>query len=89
MELCPATGEFDRERAELRKSLPKLQLNFQPVPSFSQAIALVQADRAAFAISSLLNNVSSDLTFRPFAYDGLAVFVAFSYARRLGGTDQL
>ncbi len=68
--------------AELRKSQPKLQLNFQAVPSFSAAIALVQADRAAFAISSLLNNVSSDLTFRPFAYDGLAVFVAFSYARR-------
>ena len=80
--MCGYATQANRKVQRKCISQPKLQLNFQAVPSFGAVIALVQADRAAFAISSLVHNVSADLTFRPFAYDGLAVFVPFSYARR-------
>lgn len=68
--------------AELRKRQPKLQLNFQPVANFSQALGLTQAGQTNFAISSQISNLGADLTFRTIAYDGLTVFVAFSYAKR-------
>ena len=68
--------------AELNKRQPQLQLSYQPEPSVPAAIAQVQSQQAEFAIASFFNNLSPDLGYEEFAYDGLVVFVPFSYVRR-------
>lgn len=57
-------------------------LDYRPQPSASAAIAQVQNQQAEFALSSLIDNLPTDLWFSRVAYDGIAVYVAFSYATR-------
>jgi ABC-type phosphate transport system substrate-binding protein len=68
--------------AELTDRRPQLQLNYRPTPTGEGAIAEVREGKADFAITSLTDGLSSDLNAQTFAYDGLAVFVAFSYEQR-------
>jgi len=67
---------------KLKESQPKLQLNYQPEDSIEQAIANVQSSKADFAIANLVEQFSPELRHKEFAYDGLVVFVAFSYSKR-------
>lgn len=68
--------------AEFASRRTELQLNYQPVPVAEDAIAQVQSEDVDFAISSLTENLSNALDSQIFAYDGLVVFVAFSYEQR-------
>ncbi|NET60770.1 MAG: phosphate ABC transporter substrate-binding protein [Symploca sp. SIO2E6] len=74
--------------AELNKRQPQLQLTYQPEPSVAEAIANIQSKQAEFAIASFFNNLSPDLGSETFAYDGLVVFVPFSYIRRKNNLPQ-
>ncbi len=67
---------------KLLERQPKLQLNYQPEPSGEAAIAKVMSGKANFAISGLVNELAPELKSKEVAYDGLVVFVAFSYAKR-------
>lgn len=66
----------------MQSQQPKLQLTYLPEVTFEQAIAAVRAGQRDFAITSVTQDLPFDLAYREFAYDGLAVFVAFSYAQR-------
>ncbi|TVQ63962.1 MAG: septum site-determining protein, partial [Spirulina sp. DLM2.Bin59] len=57
-------------------------LDYRPQPSATAAIAQVQNHEAEFALSSLIDNLPADLWFSRVAYDGIAVYVAFSSASR-------
>lgn len=67
---------------ELTAQLPRVQLNYQSEPSGEAAIEKVRTGESDFAISSLTHAVTPDLNNRTIAYDGIVVFVNFSYARR-------
>ncbi|MEO0824107.1 MAG: substrate-binding domain-containing protein [Cyanobacteria bacterium J06639_16] len=62
-----------------------LNLQLTPVASSQVAIDQVGQDGVDFAIAPLPNNRPTDVTIEPIAYDGLAVFVAFSYVEREQG----
>jgi ABC-type phosphate transport system substrate-binding protein len=68
--------------AEFAQRRPQLQLEYLPQPTGEKAIAEVQLGNVDFAISSLTTNLSNDLKARTFAYDGLTVYVPFSYEQR-------
>jgi ABC-type phosphate transport system substrate-binding protein len=61
---------------------PQLKLSLEPTPSIDEAIADVRLGKAEFAIAPLLQPLREDLEAQTIAYDGVAVFVAFSYAKR-------
>ena len=71
---------------ELQKRQPKLQLSYQPVDVDRNAdqspIAQLLSNQADFAISSATDNLDGNFVTQDIAYDGLTVFVAFSYAQR-------
>lgn len=79
---------------ELQKRQPKLKLSYQPLnvdlnaaqsgdqPSNQSIIGKLQSNQADFAISSAIDNLGGDFITQNIAYDGLTVFVAFSYAQR-------
>jgi ABC-type phosphate transport system substrate-binding protein len=71
---------------ELQKRQPKLQLSYQPVNVDKTAnqfpISQLQSNQADFAISSVAENFGGNFITQDIAYDGLTVFVAFSYAQR-------
>ncbi|HIK03437.1 MAG TPA: substrate-binding domain-containing protein [Trichormus sp. M33_DOE_039] len=67
---------------KLKASQPKLQINYQPEDTLEQAIAKVQSGQVNFAVTSLVNQFPSQIRYKEFAYDGLVVFVAFSYYKR-------
>ena len=61
---------------------PGLDLQLTPLPTSQAAIDQVLQDAADFAITPQPENRPVDLTVEPIAYDGLVVFVAFSYVER-------
>ncbi|WP_055077247.1 PstS family phosphate ABC transporter substrate-binding protein [Pseudanabaena sp. 'Roaring Creek'] len=71
---------------ELKKRQPKLQLKYQPIVvdknSNRSPITQLQSNQADFAISSVTDNLDGTFITQDIAYDGLTVFVAFSYAQR-------
>nr|WP_228014703.1 substrate-binding domain-containing protein [Fortiea sp. LEGE XX443] len=67
---------------KLKESQPKLQINYQAQDSLEQAIANLQLRKADFAIANMVEKFSPELRYKEFAYDGLVVFVAFSYSQR-------
>lgn len=74
----------------LREAQPELSLDYFPVASIEAALAAVQAGEAEFAILPQLPDLvlPAELGSAVVAYDGLAVFVAFSYAERQRGLPQ-
>ena len=70
--------------AELQKRQPKLQLRYQPVDTASARFPVDQllSNQADFAISTVTDSLGDKFISQDIAYDGLAVFVAFSYAQR-------
>ena len=74
-------------RSALKAAQPDLRLTYLPASSTAAAIANVQTGNADFALlplastSDLPLGVGGDII----AYDGLAAFVAFSYAERTKG----
>ncbi len=73
---------------ELKRRQSKLQLNYQPENLENEAIEKVRSEERDFAVTSLVNNLPSDLEYKKVAYDGLVVFVAFSYSKREKGLPQ-
>lgn len=69
-----------RLQGELGRRIPKLELVYEPVESLEEAIAAVRSDRADFAIASAIEE--PDLEVQRIAYDGLVIFVPFSYEFR-------
>ncbi|MGK7891757.1 MAG: hypothetical protein AB4042_20715, partial [Leptolyngbyaceae cyanobacterium] len=69
----------------LRRAYPNLTLIGQPSATLAEAIAQVQTQAVDFAVIPHLGPLPIDLASQPIAYDGLAVFVAFNYARRNQG----
>ncbi|MBP0015831.1 MAG: substrate-binding domain-containing protein [Roseofilum sp. SBFL] len=69
-----------RLETELGQRIPKLELVYEPVQSLEEAISTVRGDRADFAIASAINE--PDLEAKRIAYDGLVIFVPFSYEFR-------
>lgn len=77
-----------RLEQRLQAAQPKLDLSYQPAQSTADAIAKVRSGQTAFAIVPLIQPLPRDLEAQTIAYDGLAVFVAFSYAQREKGLPQ-
>lgn len=67
---------------KLRERQPKLEINYQPAPSAEEAIVNVRSEKVDFAVTSLMGELTAELQPKKIAYDGLVVFVAFSYANR-------
>ena len=67
---------------ELKKRQPKLQLSYQPIDDQQSVVAKLRANEADFAIASISRNLGGDFIKQDIAYDGITVFVAFSYAQR-------
>jgi hypothetical protein len=67
---------------ELEKRQPKLQLNYQPQDSTQTALAKVSSEETDFALTSLIRPLPIEMESQTVAYDGLVVFVAFSYSQR-------
>jgi len=71
---------------ELQKRQPKLQLDYQPVTIDKIAnrspISQLRSNKADFAISAVPDYLGGEFVTQDIAYDGLTVFVAFSYAQR-------
>jgi hypothetical protein len=72
----------------IRLKQPELQLNAE----FQSEVlnALTSGSMASFAITTLVNDTESDPTLARsiFAYDGLVVFVPFSYSERMNSLPQ-
>lgn len=73
-------GQTLEQRLQLAQ--PKLNLQYRPSDSTEAAIAQVQSGQAAFAIVPLIQPIPDDLQTQTIAYDGLVLFVAFSYSER-------
>ena len=73
---------------ELQQNVPQLELNYLPESSLTQAISLLKKEKADFAITTIVDDLNPELKYQEFAYDGLTVFVAFSYARRNNSLPQ-
>lgn len=80
---------------ELYSRKPKFNLRYEPEPTEIEAIARVRSGEADFAIASLAtleesypSSLYTELGYEEFAYDGLAVFVAFNYAKRTNSLTQ-
>ncbi|WP_225895853.1 substrate-binding domain-containing protein [Dendronalium phyllosphericum] len=67
---------------KLKESQPKLELTYKPEDSLITAIDKVRSGQVDFAITNLVNQLTPELRKQEFAYDGLVVFVAFSYSKR-------
>lgn len=67
---------------------PKLQLNYQPQTLPEDVINKVRSQEAEFGITTLTDNLPGDLEDKEIAFDGLLVFVNFSYVQREQGLPQ-
>jgi ABC-type phosphate transport system substrate-binding protein len=67
---------------ELQKSQPKLKLTYKPVSDEQSLINQLRSNQADFGISSVISNSGGNFITQDIAYDGLTIFVAFSYAQR-------
>ena len=65
-------------RNKLAEKTPKFQLEYLPKNTEIEALKSIQADEANFAIITSVDRVNRNLKSEPFAYDGIAVFIAFS-----------
>ncbi|WP_427162156.1 substrate-binding domain-containing protein [Aliinostoc sp. HNIBRCY26] len=67
---------------KFKESQPKLEINYQLEEKLETAIAKVQSGQYNFAVTNLVNQLPPQIRYKEFAYDGLVVFVAFSYSKR-------
>ncbi|MDJ0703926.1 MAG: substrate-binding domain-containing protein [Leptolyngbyaceae cyanobacterium MO_188.B28] len=76
--------------SSIQATQPDLTLDYVPSASTEAAIAAVQTGKVDFAVLSDFSDLElpSDLETETIAYDGLAVFVAFSYVKRRSGLPQ-
>ena len=65
-------------KSKLAEKNPKFQLEYLPKNTEDAALKSLQEGEADFAIISSIERVNRNLKAEPFAYDGIAVFVAFS-----------
>lgn len=67
---------------KLKESQKKLELNYRPDDSLEQALEKVQSGQVDFAVTNLVDELTPQLRYKEVAYDGLVIFVAFSYSKR-------
>jgi hypothetical protein len=72
-------------RSSGRSSDRPLQLRFVEEPSLDEAIAQTRQGTVDFAVAGVTEPLPIDLDSQVVGYDGLVVFVAFSYAQRQNG----
>ncbi|MCG8365601.1 MAG: hypothetical protein MJA27_20000 [Pseudanabaenales cyanobacterium] len=74
----------------IQAAQPQLTLTYVPSASVEAALLAVQAGEVEFAILPRFSNLElpADLGAETIAYDGVAVFVAFSYIERRRGLPQ-
>jgi hypothetical protein len=70
---------------ELKIRQRKLQLNYQPETLDEEVIKKVRSEEKDFAVTSSVDKFYNDLEYKKVAYDGLVVFVNFSYSKRKEG----
>ncbi|MBE9052217.1 substrate-binding domain-containing protein [Nostocales cyanobacterium LEGE 11386] len=70
---------------KLQASQPKLEIIYQPEDSFTTVINHIESGKFDFGVTNLVNQLAPQLRHKEFAYDGLVVFVAFSYSKREQG----
>ncbi len=68
---------------KLKESQPKLNLYYQPDDTIEQILNKMESGKIDFAMTNLVNEIAApQLRYKEVAYDGLVVFVAFSYSQR-------
>ena len=67
---------------KLKINQPQLELNYQPADSLTEIISNIESGKIDFGIIDLFKQLSPQIRHERFAYDGLVVFVAFSYSKR-------
>lgn len=67
---------------EIENRQPKMRLHYKPSETGESALEKVKTGQVDFAITSLIQNLDPRLSYQEIAYDGLVVFVNFSYAQR-------
>jgi hypothetical protein len=70
---------------KIKAAQPQFALKYEPSASWDAAVAEIRSGKAAFAIAPVGQPLPEDLEAQPIAYDGLAVFVSFSYSQREQG----
>ena len=76
------SGEEQKFLTLLKNRQPKINVSYTPVLSMPLSLQAVLEGEYDFAIAPLSEPFSSEFTTHTFAYDGLAVVVAFTYAQR-------
>jgi len=90
----PATEQSPPENASspnpkpTEQSEPQFNLTYRTQATFSDAIAQVRDGKSNFAIASTVDNLDIYFGYEEFAYDAIAVYVAFSYAARKNSIPQ-
>jgi ABC-type phosphate transport system substrate-binding protein len=67
---------------KLKESQPKLTIKYRPLDSFGAAVERIRNGEIQFAITNLVNRPTAELQYQEVAYDGIVVFIAFSYSKR-------
>jgi hypothetical protein len=70
---------------QLAASQPSLNLGYSPAATMEDILAQVRSGAADFAVVPLTSPLPNDLLAEEIAYDGLAIVVPFSYAKRQQG----
>ena len=73
---------------ELKINKPKYKLNYINLKPGETAIEKVKSGEVDFAITSLVNKLPPEVDGKEIAYDGLVVFVAYSYSNRENSLPQ-
>jgi ABC-type phosphate transport system substrate-binding protein len=67
---------------EIAEKQPELQLRYQPENSPTEMLTKIKNRELNFAITSQISDLEDEYESRIFAYDGLVIFIPFSYSQR-------
>ena len=73
---------------KLKRNKPKYKLNYINLKPGETAIEKVKSGEVDFAITSLVDKLPPEVDSKEIAYDGLVVFVAYSYSNRENSLPQ-
>ena len=65
-------------KTKLAEKTPKFQLKYLPRKTERASLQSIASGESDFAIITSIQNINRNLELEPFAYDGIAIFVAFS-----------
>lgn len=67
---------------KLQESQPKLKLIYNPVDSLARSLERMKLGEIDFTVTNLVNKPTTEFKYEEVAYDGIVVFIAFSYSKR-------